>query len=150
MWTARGPIITGCMLSQPIQGVVINGLPYIDWSQFQPIRWALQQSHQAGRLPAKIYCGIHGDEVKEMQKSKSGPLHEGQVNLSQANRGGRYTRSEERVKQGKCGRCDGPRNRQHPTPQGHDEGFVQTPIVDDGEGWITVRRRSPKGGVNNM
>ena len=85
-----------------------------------------------------------------MQKSKSGALHERQVNLSQANRGGRYTRSEERVRHGKGGSCAGLHNRPHPTPQVQGEGFVQNPIVEDGEGWITVRRRSPKGGVNNM
>ena len=150
MWTVRGPVITGCMLSQPIQGVEINGLPYIGWEQFQPIRRALQQSHQAGMLPPTIYCGIHGEEMKENQKSKSESPHGGQSNLSQANRGGRYTRSEERVKEGKCGRCDGLRNRQHPTPQEQVEGFIQTPVVVDDEGWITVRRRSPRRGKNTM
>ena len=148
IWTARGPIITGGMLSQPIRGVEINGLPYIDWAQFQPIRWALQQSHQAGRHAAKIYCGIHGYEVNEMQKSKSGPLHGGQLNLSQVRHGGRHTRSEERVKEEKCGRCDGLRNRQHPMPQEQVEGSMQTLAVANDEGWITVRGKSPRQGKN--
>ena len=149
MWTARGPIITGCMLSEPIRGVEINGLPYIDWSQFQPNRWALQQSHQAGMHAAKIHCGSPGDEMNEMQKSKSGPLPGGQSKFSQVKRGERYARSEERSEYGRYGRYDGQRNRQRPTSQEQLEGFAQTPVVDDGEGWILWRRRrSPSRGEN--
>ena len=63
LWTARGPVIDGGMLKQPIVGIVINGLPYCTWEQFQGIRWALQQSHQMGRKAAIIHCGMHGEEV---------------------------------------------------------------------------------------
>ena len=61
-WTARGPVIDGGMLSRLVVGQEINGLPYCTWEQFQEIRWALQQSHQMGRKPAVIYCGVHGNE----------------------------------------------------------------------------------------
>ena len=151
MWTVRCPVITGGMLSQPIQGVEINGLPHIGWEQFQPIRWALQQSHQAGRLPATIYCGIHGEEMKERQKSKSASPHGGQSNLSQAKRGVRYTRSEELAERGNYNCWNDSRNRQHRSPKTRADGYVQTPAMDDGEGWITVRRRkSTRSGENTM
>ena len=62
-WTAHGPVIDGGKLNKPIVGIEINGLPYCTWEQFQSIRWALQQSHQMGRTPAVIFCGMHGEEV---------------------------------------------------------------------------------------
>ena len=68
-WTARGPVIDGGKLKEPVVGIEINGLPYCTWDQFQPIRWALQQSHQMGRKPAVIYCGIHGDEVAAQKRN---------------------------------------------------------------------------------
>ena len=69
-WTARGPVVSGGKLREPIKGLEINGLPYCRWDDFQKIRWALQQSHQDGRKAAKIYCGIHGDEVGNRDKEE--------------------------------------------------------------------------------
>ena len=79
--------------------------------------------------------------MKESQKSKSESPHGGQSNLSQAKRGGRYTRSEERAERGKYNCWNDSRNRQHQPPKTRAEGHVRTPATDDGEGWITVRRR---------
>ena len=62
-WPARGPVIDGGKLTEPVVGIEINGLPYCTWDQFQAIRWAIQQSHQMGRNQAVLYCGIHGHEV---------------------------------------------------------------------------------------
>ena len=73
-WTARGPVIDGGMLKEPIVGIEINGLPYCTWEQFQGIRWALQQSHQMGRHQAVLYCGIHGDEVAALNDEKEWPI----------------------------------------------------------------------------
>ena len=69
--TARGPAIGGGKLNKPVVGIEINGLPYCTWEQFQAIRWALQQSHQMGRTPAVIYCGIHGDEVAAQNRERA-------------------------------------------------------------------------------
>ena len=55
--TTRGPRLSGGMLKEPIYGVVIGGLPFLTWDQFQIVRWALQQSHQGGRQPARKFCG---------------------------------------------------------------------------------------------
>ena len=59
-WTSKGPRISGGMLREPIYGVVIGGLPFLTWDQFQVVRYGLQQSHQGGRKPAKKFCGEDG------------------------------------------------------------------------------------------
>ena len=59
-WTSKGPRLSGGMLREPLYGVVIGGLPFLTWDQFQIVRWALQQSHQGGRQPAKRFCGEDG------------------------------------------------------------------------------------------
>ena len=51
------------MLKEPIHGVVIGGLPFLSWEQFQVVRYALQQSHQRGRHPATKFCGEDGPPV---------------------------------------------------------------------------------------
>ena len=58
--TSKGPRLSGGMLKEPICGVVIGSLPFLTWDQFQIVRWALQQSHQGGRQPAKRFCGEDG------------------------------------------------------------------------------------------
>ena len=70
-WTARGPVISGGKMKGSITGVEIDGLAYCTWDQFQDIRWALQQSHRMGRKPAKVFCGIHGDDQKAQQGDRS-------------------------------------------------------------------------------
>ena len=52
--------MAGGMLKEPIYGVVIGGLPFMTWDQYQIVRYALQQSHQGGRQPAKRFCGEDG------------------------------------------------------------------------------------------
>ena len=59
-WTSTGPRLSGGMLKTPIHGVVIGGLPFLTWENFQQVRWALQQSHQGGRQPARRFCGEDG------------------------------------------------------------------------------------------
>ena len=70
-WTARGPVIGGGKLKEPIVGIEINSSPYITRDQFQCIRWALQQSHQNDRRAATIYCGIHGEEVAAQNRARA-------------------------------------------------------------------------------
>ena len=36
-------------LTKPIEAIMINGLPYLTWADFAPIRQHLMESHKAGR-----------------------------------------------------------------------------------------------------
>ena len=69
-WTARGPVMSGGKMKGSIVGIEIDGLAYCTWKQFQGIRWALQQSHRTGRKPAKVFCGIHGDDPRAQQDDR--------------------------------------------------------------------------------
>ena len=97
-WTARGPVIDGGKLNGPIGGIEINGLPYCTWEPFQGIRWALQQSHQIGRKPAVIYCGIHGDEVAAQNRERAEATTPNTRQVRSGNRGNKEG-SEEQLEQ---------------------------------------------------
>ena len=90
-WPARGPVIDGGKLEEPVVGIEINGLPYCAWDQFQAIRWALQQSHQMGRKPAEIYCGVHGNEVAAQKRNGGENTTPNTQRVRSDNRGRRRT-----------------------------------------------------------